>query len=81
MGKWSETSENITREVLCDWPVVSFMRDNKCILKNMDGSFGAISLNDAMEYRYIIHYLLKREGETITYDSIDDLIEAGWVVD
>ncbi len=81
MNKYSEELKEKTREILYDCPVESFMRDLKCHLKNINGKFGTMRLRDAMESRYVIHLLNDTEGKSESYESIDDLLEGGWVVD
>lgn len=80
MNDWSDELKALTRKTLTELPVVSFMRSNSCFLKHHDGRYGTLSLLDAMGRRYHINVLNAR-CEILRYRDLDELIEAGWVVD
>lgn len=82
MKEWSHGLKDKTREILCNMPIASFtMRPEGCYLKNIDGRFGFITLNDAMAENYIVHVRDKLEDEKEAYNSIDAIVDAGWAVD
>ncbi len=82
MGEWSEKLKETTRDVLYNIPAASFtFRPEGCYLKNMDGRFGYITITDAMDEKYNVH-VKDSDADTVEeYNTIDALIDAGWVVD
>jgi hypothetical protein len=66
-----------TREALDERALVP--RDDKIYLKNLDGSFGYLQLDDWLVKRFIVH----KEGlnEQASYATVNELIKAGWVLD
>jgi len=76
---WSEELVNTTKHVLNNLPIASFLNGH-CIVKSLGHQFGKISLEDAIAYTYQIRDI---DSDVLLYsfDTLDDLIEAGWVVD
>ena len=82
MGKWSKELIEITRDILYNMPFKNFISPEGCYMKNIDGIFGSISLENAMNNNWVIHITKGEEvNQTAKFDSIDSLISAGWVVD
>ncbi|WP_135354997.1 hypothetical protein [Leptospira ryugenii] len=77
---WSESLQDQTRYVLNQLPISSFLKDGHCILKSIHHEYGRISLDDAISYNYRIKDM---DAEKVIYSfaTLDELIEAGWVVD
>ena len=51
-----------------------------CVLKYLGRKYGKISLEDAIGYRYHIKNI-DTDELIVSFDSLEDLIDAGWVVD
>ncbi len=83
MSRWSENLIETTRNILYDMPAESFSSNGGCChLKNIDGRFGFIKFEDAINDNYTIHVSDPENREKIeNYDSINTLIGAGWAVD
>ena len=73
---YSDKLKEETREMLYQMPLT---RDDHIHMKNEDGRFGKISIFDLIENKMIIKD--KETGLDYHFDSIDALIEAGWVID
>ncbi len=78
IGKFSYSSElrEQTREVLYNMPVT---HDDFIHLKNEDGRFGKISIYDLLQEKRIIQN--KESDAVYCFDSTDQLLKAGWVID
>lgn len=74
--EWSDELIAQTRDIL-DLGFVP--RDNFIYMKNSNHKFGKIGLNDWLERKYLIKD--SRTDEEYFYEIVDDLINAGWVVD
>ena len=62
------------------WLIGSMDLDNGAHFKNIDGKrFGIMSVEDAYNGKYTI--LLKNSKGPETFETIDALIDAGWVLD
>jgi hypothetical protein len=79
-SKWSDELISLTKNVLIDLPIASFLNDGHCILKSIYRKFGKISLDDAISYQYRIKDIDTGELQ-VSFETLDDLIDAGWVVD
>lgn len=82
--QWSDELQGITRTTLADMPMASFVREEGCRVKHLDGRYGAIRLEDAIEGNYTIHVDSDNKSEKEypeKFAAIDDLITAGWAVD
>ncbi|MGJ4733691.1 hypothetical protein [Leptospira levettii] len=79
-NQWSSTLQDQTRYVLEHLPISSFLRDGYCILKSRNHEFGRISLDDAISYQYKIKNM-DVEELIYSFDTLNELIDAGWVVD
>ena len=82
---WSKETKELTRQILDDVDIVAFGtsmngKNKGCNMKHVDRKSGYISLNNALDYNWIIQDLETEEtlGE---YSSIDELLNNGWVVD
>lgn len=73
---WSDELIEKTRDVL-DLKYVPF--DDFVHMKNINGNFGKISLKNWLAQKFIIQD--NRTDFEYVYITIDELIEAGWVVD
>lgn len=76
---WSESLKTLTKEVLNELPIPSFLK-GYCILKSANHQHGKISIQDAISYRYNIQNIESNQL-IVSFESVDDLIQAGWVVD
>ena len=76
---WSDSLKSLTKDVLNDLPIPDFMK-GYCILKSIDRKYGKITLDDAIGYIYNIRKIDSDEL-IVSFKSLDDLIEAGWVAD
>lgn len=60
-----------------------FLQGEGCYLRKQDAEespvIGYIRLNDAINYRYVVHFL-NSNGE-IRYRTVDELINDGWRAD
>ena len=65
-----------TRKAIYDMPIT---RDDYLHFKNWNGSFGKISIFDLMKNQLLVKD--KETGAEYLYESDDDLIAAGWVID
>ena len=92
MKTWSKELIDITRQELEDmltytdpsgklhWLIGSMDLDNGAHFKNIDRErFGIMSAEDAYNGKYTIS--LKNNKGLETFDTIDALIDAGWVLD
>ena len=77
---WSKKLKEKTREIFDELPVSAFMRDNRCHMKNENSNYGYITMQNALQDKYIVESL-DTDGEYVIYDTVDELIDAGWVVD
>ncbi len=75
--QWSFALKERTREAL---ESLSFAtRAGKVCLKQMDGKFGYIDDDDALRGVYAIH---APGGDALDmFDSVSELLDAGWVLD
>jgi len=76
---WSDSLIQFTKDVLNELPIPAFMK-GYCILKSIDRKYGKITLEDAIGYRYNIKNI-DNDELIVKYDSLDDLLKAGWVAD
>ena len=74
-SRWSDSLIAQTRTTL-DCPMTF---DDVVCLKNIDGTFGVMTLADVMAQQWTI---TNRENGTVTsYETSEQLIKAGWAVD
>ena len=73
---WSDNLINETREVL-DLGFVP--RDDFVHMKNINGDFGKIGIADWFDRKLIIQD--KRSDAIYKYNTVEELITAGWAVD
>jgi len=75
--QWSKSTIEETRRVLED--LSFFTRDGKLYFKHINGTFGYIEDGDAILGSYVMH---ASNGDLlITFETINDLITHGWVLD
>ena len=92
MKKWSDALIAKTRQELEDmltytdpsgkmrWLIDSMDLDKGAHFKNIDGErFGIMAAEDACNAKYNIS--LKNNNEQETFKTIDELLDAGWVLD
>lgn len=77
MSSWSPGLIALTRQALEELALVP--GDDKVYLKNIDGSFGYLLLQDVLQSKLSVHQ--RGQDEVVTYATVDDLIEAGWALD
>ena len=69
MNKWSDNLIKISREYL--------YYSGTCV-KSIKGEFGELDI----DYENSIYYIRIRNSEiTLTFKSVDEIINSGWVVD
>lgn len=78
-ASWPERNKIETREILYNMPVGSFAFGSGCHVVHLDGRNGYVDLVDAFSDRYYVRDL-KTEKVIGPYETIDDLIDAGWKV-
>ncbi len=81
---WRLDQKELTRDILNRVDVVAFTFDisgiNKgCTLNHIDGRYGYITLEDALNYNWQI-FDYETDELCNTYDSVDSIIEGGWKV-
>jgi hypothetical protein len=82
--QWRKEQQDYTRKIILNVDVVAFMvqwgGENKgCCLDHLDGRFGYITLEDAMDYIYKV-YDYQTDELLNNYQTLDQLIEDGWKV-
>ena len=73
---WSDNLINETREVL---DLAFVPRDDYVHMKNINGDFGKISIADWFDRKLIIQD--KRSDAIYRYNTVDELLAAGWAID
>jgi hypothetical protein len=72
-----------TRSILKNVVFENFLQGEGCYLrKKANGSaplIGYIALNEAINYRYVVH--IRNSREEFRYPSVEELIRDGWRVD
>lgn len=75
---WSENLKEYTKETFANLEF-GFSPEGTVRMKRDDGTFGYISLTDALNYKYNVH---KDESDSVEYyKSVSEMIKAGWVLD
>ncbi len=77
--QWSEELIRLTHDTIYNMNIASFYHNNRCYLKNIDGRFGYIKLEDAMNEDYTVY--IDPDEVSEQFETINDLTEAGWAVD
>jgi hypothetical protein len=75
---WPDTHIKKTMEVLESLPLSFFAHELSCLLKNLDGRLGRISLEHAFQNRWLIQVEETREKEE--FETLEKLIEGGWIL-
>lgn len=83
-NEWREDQKELTRDILERVDIVSFSVSmtgvNKgCYMDHLDGSFGYITIQDALEYNWRV-FDYESDALLGTYSSIDALLDGGWKV-
>ena len=83
-NQWRKDQKDYTRQVIFNVEVVPFTVQwggpNKgCCLDHLDGRFGYITLNDAMESNYQV-FDYETDKLFNSYQTLDELIVDGWKV-
>ena len=81
---WRKDQKKLTKQILEQVDVVAFSfdisgRNKGCTRDHLDGSYGYITLQDALADNWRI-FDYETDGLTGTYTSIDDIIAHGWKV-
>ncbi len=84
LDKWPPRRINMTRDVLERVDTAAFClgdeRTSKgCVMQHLDGRFGYITINGAINYNFAI-YNLDSDVVMDQYKNIDELIADGWAV-
>jgi len=69
MKKWSENLINLSKE---------YLNYNGVRVKSINGEFGELSINYENKI-YIIS--ISNSNKTVTFHSVDEIINSDWVVD
>ena len=78
-SSWSDELKSLSDHILNDMPMAPFA-GGYCALKHISGSHARISLEDCLLREYKIYDM--RTGKfVIEFDSVSDIIAAGWAVD
>ena len=74
---WSIERQNQTREYLED--LAGLPNGDKIHLKNQNGQFGYIKLDDWLHKNWLIHQ--HDNGESHHFATVEELLKSGWVID
>ncbi len=74
---WSDNLRQLTREIVSEYRFVP--RGDEVRFKNSDGRFGFIGVSDMLADRLLL--VDSKDAQENHYDSVDDLLNDGWVVD
>lgn len=74
---WSIERQNQTREYLED--LAGLPNGDKIHLKNENGQFGYIELDDWLRKHWLIHQ--QANGESHHFTTVEELLKSGWVID
>jgi hypothetical protein len=77
-SSWTESLKNQTREALEECRINP--ATNKLHLKNINGNFGHITLQDLLARRLHV-YSYENSDEYWTGECVEDLLAAGWAID
>jgi hypothetical protein len=75
---WSDESQELTRRH-CREKTYSVGNPEGVCFKHFDGEHGVISINNALEDKWLM--VVRESGDQIEFDSIEELISSGWVLD
>jgi hypothetical protein len=76
MSTWSDSLKKKTKDALLE---CSGAPDGFIHMKNINGSFGRISLEDLVRGKLLIHD--KKTKAEYFYKAIEELVAAGWAID
>jgi hypothetical protein len=78
LREWSDNLKQYTEETFTNLEF-GFTPEGTVRMKRNDGTYGYISLSDAISYKYNVH---KDKEDTIEqYNNVSEMIKAGWVID
>ena len=77
--KWSEGLKRQTREIIDNQGMDFFCPDFKLHMKNLDSQYGHIAIADLLQG--VIKVVDKETSVERLFDSSDELIDSGWVID
>lgn len=76
---YSEELQKQTENVLDQGILNHFVDWGYCHMKNSDGRFGSIHIKSVMQRKYNVE---ERDSDKVySYDTLDALINDGWVID
>lgn len=83
-SKWSKEQNELTRDILERVDIIAFSfdlsgRNKGCTLNHLDGSYGYITLQDALSGDWRV-FDFTTDEVLATYDSISAVIRGGWKV-
>lgn len=78
-SNYSEELQLKTKKILYDMPVESFAL-GYCHLKSYYGGFGKLEMEDALACSFKIRDI-KTDVIVAKFETLNDLVEAGWAVD
>ena len=77
--KWSEGLKQQTREIIDNQGMDFFCPDFKLHMKNLDSRYGYIAIENL--WQGVIKVVDNKTGVERLFDSSDELIDSGWVID
>ena len=77
--KWSEELKRQTREIIDNQGMDFFCPDLKLHMKNLDSRYGYIAIENLLQG--VIKVVDNETGVERLFDSSDELIDSGWVID
>lgn len=77
--KWSEGLKQQTREIIDNQGMDFFCPDFKLHMKNLDSRYGYITIENLLQG--VIKVVDNKTGVERLFDSGDELIDSGWVID
>ena len=75
---WSDEIQELTRQLCRDKSFSVGNPDGVC-LKHFDGEHGLISFKNAIEDKWLM--VVRESGDQIEFNSIEEMITSGWVLD
>ncbi|MDX1958338.1 MAG: hypothetical protein SFU98_07180 [Leptospiraceae bacterium] len=76
---WSVETQKMTKKIIRELPIENFIQ-GYCVLKKETGEFARITVNDAIGYKAILREMDSDEI-IVSYETIDEIVQNGWVVD
>jgi hypothetical protein len=82
--QWSEALKTETHQAIADGRLGGGTRDGQLYMKHTKRKYGTISIDDLQDDILRLVELplgAADKGKTIIFATVDDLIDAGWVID